>query len=85
MPLLHYFFIILRRNSLLSVTNIATQENTVVATPQSGCNTSLLQLQVIQFRAQTKLLQFQRKLHKPTTATQGAFVVVATPEKPLQL
>jgi hypothetical protein len=58
MPLLRYFCIILKRNLLLSVTNISTQENTVVATPQSGCNTSLLQLQVMQFRAQTKLLQF---------------------------
>jgi len=46
MPLLRYVSIILRRNSLLSITNIATHENTIVATPQSGCITSLLQLQV---------------------------------------
>jgi hypothetical protein len=94
MPLLHYFCIILRRNSLLSVTNIATQENTIVATPQSGCNTSLLQLQVMQFQVQTKLLQFwaqtnccnSRCIHgccnsRQTIATPSTLFIVATPNK----
>jgi hypothetical protein len=59
MPLLCYFCIIIRKELFTLVTTIVIHENIVFATPQSGCNTSLLQFQVIQFRALTKLLRFR--------------------------